>query len=79
MQRIIQILYATLPEGADVCAAAEFLISYITRETDSDLPLLLGQRVACRSELSLLEIFTTIRPASIQQLESPPSLAITAA
>jgi hypothetical protein len=64
MQKIIQILDSVLPQAADVCSAAEFLILYVTRETNSTLPLLLGQRTACRPELSLLETFTTIRPAN---------------
>jgi hypothetical protein len=71
MQRIIQILYATLPQAAEVCSAAEFLIPYITKEIDSNLPSLLGQQVACRPGLSLLETFTTIRPAEIDPVEIP--------
>ncbi len=78
MQLIIRSLYSTLPEVAEVCAAAEFLIPYITRETDSRLPLLLGQRVACRLELSLLETFTIMQPADVQSADGVSSLAITA-
>lgn len=78
MQRVIQVLYATLPQAAEVCSAAEFLIPYITEATNSSLPPLLGQRAACRPELSLLETFTAIRPANIQPVEIASCLAITA-
>jgi hypothetical protein len=75
MQRIIHVLYNALPEAAEVCAAAEFLIPYITRETDSSLPLLLGRQVACRPDLSLLETFTVIRPADVEAAGIMSSLA----
>jgi hypothetical protein len=78
IQRIVQILYNALPEASDVCSAAEFLIPYITRETDSSLPPLLGQQIACRPDLSLLETFTIIRPADVQPADIVSGLAIAA-
>jgi len=76
-QRIIQLLHDTFPEATEVCSAAEFLIPYITQETTSDLPPLLGQRVACRPKLSLLETFTTIRPANLHNVNIDSCFTIT--
>lgn len=79
MQRIIQVLFATLPESVDVCSAAERLLPYINGERAFSSLSLLGQQVALRPELSLSEIFTITHPANTQPLGTKPRLAIQAA
>ncbi len=74
MKKIIPILFGTLPAAAEVCSAAELLVDYIKEETFTQFPSLLGQQVALRPELSLLETFTMIRSADIQPATTSPSL-----
>lgn len=69
MQRIIQILFDTLPEATDVCSAAEFLLPYIREDIVTAVPSVLGQQVALRSQLSLLETFTLIRTTHVQSAD----------
>ncbi len=75
MQKIIQILFTTLPEAADVCSAAEMLIPWIKGEIVAQLPPLLGQQVALRPQLSLLEMFTPIRSAHAQPVVTSSALS----
>jgi len=76
MQTITQSLRVALPEAIETCAAAEMLIPYIKEDTFTGVPRFLGQQVALRPQLSLLEIFNPIQAATILSCPQSPSSVI---
>jgi len=69
MQKIIQLLFNILPEAVNICTTAKYLIPYIKEDTFTDFPPLLGQQIALRPQLTLIETFTPIRSTEIETIQ----------